>query len=175
MGASREQRLHVGLLAEIAVRVEIFADLVPLGQPIPKFPGQYLGGRPWYLRSFSRSPCKVKHPMPPVSMLVVYWARWADAQGNVGPFSQTCIARPEGGWALSGEVNHLLGPMPEVRVLEQDPKYITTITQLRQIEQVTVERQLLPDAGERGEAGTAPAQKQLPPMSDAARALPNAA
>ena len=147
-----------------AVRVEIFADLVPLGQPIPKFPGQYLGGRPWYLRSFSRSPCKVKHPMPPVSMLVVYWARWADAQGNVGPFSQTCIARPEGGWALSGEVNHLLGPMPEVRVLEQDPKYITTITQLRQIEQVTVQQQLLADGTGRAESSPA---KQLP-MNDAA-------
>jgi hypothetical protein len=149
------------------VRVEIFVDLVPPGQPIPQFPGQYLGGRPWYLRSFSRSPCKVKHPMPPVPMLVVYWARWADAQGNVGPFSQTCIARPEGGWALAGKTDGLLGPMPEVKVLENDPKYITTITQLRQIEQVTVQQQLLPDAGERGEAEKAPAQKQLP-MSDAA-------
>jgi hypothetical protein len=147
-----------------AVRVEIFADLVPQGQPIPQFPGQYLGGRPWYLRSFSRSPCKVKHPMPPVSMLVVYWARWADAQGNVGPFSQTCIARPEGGWALSGDVNRQLGPMPEVKVLDQDPKYMTTITQLRQIEQVTVQQQLLPDGT--GRAETQP-PKQLP-MNDAA-------
>ena len=145
-----------------AVRVEIFADLVPQGQPIPQFPGQYLGGRPWYLRSFSRSPCKVKHPMPPVSMLVVYWARWADAHGNVGPFSQTCIARPEGGWALGTDVSQLLGPMPEVGVLERDPKYITTITQLRQIDQVTVQQQLLPNSGERREAENAPAQRQLP-------------
>ena len=29
--------------------------------------------------------------------LVVYWARWADARGGVGPFSKTCVARVEGG------------------------------------------------------------------------------
>jgi hypothetical protein len=97
-------------------------------------------------------------------MLIVYWARWAGEQGNVGPFSTTCVARIEG-WG-GRAATPLLGPMPEVSVLENDPKYITTITQLRQIEQVTV-RQLLPDAGERGETAKAPAPKQLP-MSDAA-------
>lgn len=101
---------------------------------------------------------------------MVYWARWADAQGNVGPFSQTCRARVEG-WASGDGVNHLLGPMPEVKVLEKDPKYITTITRLRQIEQVTVER-LLPDAresaeAERGTEGASASPKQLP-MIDAA-------
>ena len=58
------------------------------------------------------------------------------------------------------------GPLPEVKQLANDPKYITTITQLREIEQVTVER-LLPDSGERGAEETSPAAKQLP-MIDAA-------
>lgn len=30
-------------------------------------------------------------------MLVLYWGRWADATGAVGPFSRTCVARVEGG------------------------------------------------------------------------------
>ena len=79
-----------------AVRVELFVDLVALGEKVPQFPGQYLGGRPWYLRSFTSCPMKVKHPVPPVPMLVVYWARWADAKGNVGPFCATVKARVEG-------------------------------------------------------------------------------
>jgi len=29
-------------------------------------------------------------------MLVVYWARWADATGEVSRFSETCVARVEG-------------------------------------------------------------------------------
>jgi hypothetical protein len=29
--------------------------------------------------------------------LVVYWGRWADARGGVGPFSATCATRVEGG------------------------------------------------------------------------------
>ena len=141
-----------------AVRVELFADLVAMDEPVPQFPGQYLGGRPWYLRSFTSSPIKVQHPVPPVPMLVVYWARWADAKGNVGPFSQTCVARVEG-WT-SGSCDKLLGPMPQVQQLSSDPKYITTITQLRQIEQVRVAR-LLPDGGDGVAAPRDPA-KQLP-------------
>jgi hypothetical protein len=132
-----------------AVRVELFVDLVMPGEKVPQFPGQYLGGRPWYLRSFTSSPMKVKHPVPPVPMTVVYWARWADAKGNVGPFSQTCVTHVEG-WTGAGAIggpDKLLGPMPDVKQLASDPKYITTITQLRQIEQVRVER-LLPDTAE---------------------------
>jgi hypothetical protein len=146
-----------------AVRMELFVDLVAQGDPIPQFPGQYLGGRPWYLRSYTSSPIRVKHPVPPVPMQVVYWARWADARGNVGPFSQTCVARVEG-WSTAHDVNKLLGPMPEVKHLANDPKYITTITQLREIEQVTVQQQLLPDGT--GRAESLP-PKQLP-MNDAA-------
>jgi hypothetical protein len=29
-------------------------------------------------------------------MLVVYWGRWADATGNVGPWSNTVVGRVEG-------------------------------------------------------------------------------
>jgi hypothetical protein len=34
--------------------------------------------------------------MPATPMLVVYWARWADARGDVGPWSSTCEAGVEG-------------------------------------------------------------------------------
>jgi hypothetical protein len=62
------------------------------------------------LRSFSRSPIRVAPPICRVPMLAVYWGRWADAIGNVGPFSQTVVSRIEG-WSpnvsmhLPGETN----------------------------------------------------------------------
>lgn len=34
--------------------------------------------------------------MPSSPMQVVYWARWADSSGNVGPFSKTVVADVEG-------------------------------------------------------------------------------
>ena len=129
-----------------AVRIELFVDLVPDGTPVPRFPGEFLGGRPWYLRSFTTSPIRVAPPVPPVSMLVVYWARWADAKGNVAPFSQTLRTRAEGWGGIAA--TPLIGPLPEPQQLEQDAKYLTTITQLRQIEQVTVQR-LLPEKDQR--------------------------
>ena len=153
-----------------AVRVELFVDLVAPGDPVPRFPGEFLGGRPWYLRSFTKNPIKVQHPMPPVPMLVVYWARWADAKGDVGPFSQTCVTRVEGFTAVGAD--KLLGAMPEVRQLERDPKQITVVTQFREryLEGVRVEQRMLADAPD--ERGTA---KQLesspteqPPLSEAA-------
>jgi hypothetical protein len=79
-----------------AERLELFVDLVPPDEPIPKFPGQNHGGRPWYLRSFTRTPFTVKPPMSRVPMRVVYWARWADTVGNVGPFSATVVGTVEG-------------------------------------------------------------------------------
>jgi hypothetical protein len=141
-----------------AVRIELFMDLVPEGQPIPRFPGEHLGGRAWYLKSFTTNPIRVTPEVARVPMLVVYWARWADAKGNVGRFSQTLRTRVEGWGGIAA--SPLLGPMPDVKVLGKDPKYIATITQLRQIEQVTVQ-QLLPDSGPRGEDAAAE-QKQLP-------------
>src|SRR4051812_31986060 len=63
---------------------------------MPRHPGELSGGRPWYLRSFTRSPMKVQVPVCARPMMVVYWACWADAKGERGPFSPTCVARVEG-------------------------------------------------------------------------------
>lgn len=78
-----------------ATRMELFVDLVPMGQPIPRHPAE-LTGRPWYLGSFTTSRMEVHFPIPSEPMLVVYWGRWADAKGRVGRFSRTCTARVEG-------------------------------------------------------------------------------
>ena len=80
-----------------AVRVELFVDLVLPEEPIPEWPGANHGGRPWYLRSFTRNPILIVPPMSRVPMRVVYWARWADSTGNVGPFSATAVGWIEGG------------------------------------------------------------------------------
>jgi hypothetical protein len=79
-----------------AVRMELFVDLVPPDEPVPEHPGGNHGGRPWYLRSFSRSPIRIMPPLARVPMLVVYWGRWADATGNVGPWCSTVVSRVEG-------------------------------------------------------------------------------
>jgi hypothetical protein len=80
-----------------ADRLELFVDLIPPDEPIPAHPGANHAGRPWYLRSYTRSPIRIAPPMPRVPMRVVYWGRWADKQGNVGPFSATAVAWIEGG------------------------------------------------------------------------------
>lgn len=92
-----------------AARLELFVELVPIGTPTPTQPGQLSGGRLWYLRSFSTSRFEVEFPVldDGSPALVVYWGRWADARGGVGPFSQTCVARMEGGPESRG----LLEPM----------------------------------------------------------------
>ncbi len=82
------------------VRLELFVELVPIDEPIPTHPGARSGGRLWYLRSFTTSRFEVDFPRlfdgdRPVPMRVVYWGRWADASGGVGPFSQTCAAPVE--------------------------------------------------------------------------------
>jgi hypothetical protein len=82
---------------EGAVRLELFVDLVPPEDEIPAYPGANHHGRPWYLRSYTRSPVVVAPPLARVPMRVVYWGRWADAAGNVGPFSATASAWVEGG------------------------------------------------------------------------------
>jgi len=80
-----------------AVRIELFADLVAPDEPVPEFPGQYPTGRPTYVRSFSKNPIEVPYPEPTTPMLLCYWARWADASGDVGPWSKTLITRVWGG------------------------------------------------------------------------------
>jgi len=87
-----------------AVRLELFVDLVPPEEPVPAHPGANLASRPWYLRSYTRSPIVLIPPMARVPMRVVYWGRWADSSGNVGPFSNTVTAWIEGG------SHHLMGP-----------------------------------------------------------------
>jgi hypothetical protein len=82
-----------------AVRLELFVELIDPDEPVPNHPGEL--GRPWYLRSFTRNPMHVEFPMPARPMKVIYWARWADATGNVGPWSKTCEARVEG-WPTAG-------------------------------------------------------------------------
>ncbi len=82
-----------------AARIEIFVGLVADGEPMPAHPGDLPRGRAWYVRSFTRSPIELAFPVPATAMLVVYWARWADAKGEVGPISKTCRARVEGGFA----------------------------------------------------------------------------
>lgn len=81
-----------------AVRLELFVDLITPDAPIPLCPGEVRGSRPFYVRSFTRSPIRFIPPMANVAMRVVYWARWADSTGNVGPFSATAVGWIEGGW-----------------------------------------------------------------------------
>jgi hypothetical protein len=89
-------RKHSHAKPEGAVRLELFVDLVPPAEPIPTWPGERWGGRMWYLRSYTRSPIKVDYPRSDELMRVVYWARWAAASGQTGPFSTTLAARVEG-------------------------------------------------------------------------------
>lgn len=78
-----------------AARLELFVDLVPPGESVPRSPDNR-AGRAWYLRSFTTNPIRVEFPMPKEPMLVVYWGRWADATGEVGAWSTTVQARVEG-------------------------------------------------------------------------------
>jgi hypothetical protein len=87
-----------------AVRLELFVDLVPPDEPIPAHPGANHGSRPWYLRSYTRSPVRLTPPIARVPMRVVYWGRWADSLGNVGPFGATAVA-----WIEGGSHQHLPG------------------------------------------------------------------
>ena len=80
-----------------ASRVELLVELVEPGAALPDRPG----ARPWYLRSFSSSPMRVEYPQPESPRMVVYWGRWADATGQVGPWSKRVAARVEWGGAVS--------------------------------------------------------------------------
>jgi hypothetical protein len=129
-----------------AVRIELFADLVEPGAPIPSHPGEFLGGRPWYLGSFTKSPIKVAPPIPPVPMLAVYWVRWADSRCRVGRFSKTC----QGGWVGARQATQATLPasVMTVRQLQNDPKQIALVTPFREryLQDLREEPKLLPDA-----------------------------
>jgi len=78
-------------------------EFVKPGEPAPLKPDA-LSGWPRYLRSYTTTPMRVKHPVPAVSggpMLIVYWARWADAKGEVGPWSRTLVTRVEAAAGVS--------------------------------------------------------------------------
>lgn len=77
-----------------AVRIELFFDMIPVGEPVPHTP--FERGWPKYLRSFTRSPIEVEYPIPSEPMLFVYWAKWADSSGETSRWSKPCIARVEG-------------------------------------------------------------------------------
>ncbi|HVT89365.1 MAG TPA: hypothetical protein VHD56_10970 [Tepidisphaeraceae bacterium] len=106
-----------------ADRLELFVDLIPPDEKVPSHPGENYGSRPWYLRSYKRSPIRLVPPMPRVLMRVVYWARWADNDGNVGPFSATAAAWTEGGshahlpGGIGIQFEQMNGPKP-VREIE---------------------------------------------------------
>lgn len=111
---------------EGANRLELFVDLVSPDEPIPKHPGDNHGGRPWYLRSYTRSPIRIVPPMAKVAMRVVYWARWADSTGNVGPFSASAVGWVEGGnvsrRALTGRNPNAVEPLIEVETRASDER-----------------------------------------------------
>jgi hypothetical protein len=118
-----------------AVRLELFIDLIPPDEPIPTHPGANHGSRPWYLRSYTRSPIRLTPPMAKVPMRIVYWARWADSTGNVGPFSATAAAWIEGGNYLP-RLNPFQGNREPIKILDQaraadwpdrDPIYRTAL------------------------------------------------
>src|SRR4051812_16691012 len=67
-------------------------------------PASNHGLRPWYWRSYTRSPIVLAPPMARVPMRVLYWARWADSMVNVGPFCSTVA-----GWIEGGSHSYLPG------------------------------------------------------------------
>lgn len=79
-----------------ASRLELFIEMVEPGRAMPESPG----ARPWYLRSFTSSPMRVQFPTPAGPRMIVYWGRWADATGEVGPWSKRVVARVEG-WGVA--------------------------------------------------------------------------
>jgi hypothetical protein len=82
-----------------AARLELFVGLVAPGGPIPPVPDVRPSGGSdcpvCYVRSFTRSPMVVEWPtawLGAKPMLVVYWGRWADVTGEVGPWSMAVPA-----------------------------------------------------------------------------------
>ncbi|MGC4033525.1 MAG: hypothetical protein QM754_17695 [Tepidisphaeraceae bacterium] len=67
-------------------RIEIFADLIPADADPNRHYREGSVGRPVYLRSYTKSPVRLVPPLAEKPMRVVYFARWADAGGEVGPF-----------------------------------------------------------------------------------------
>ncbi len=89
-----------------AVRLELFVSLISPDVKVPQYANSEGAPMPVYLRSYTKSPIRLQPPMANKPMRVIYWARWADAQGNVGPFSETAA-----GW-IEGGSHHLMSLEP---------------------------------------------------------------
>jgi len=158
-----------------AVRVELFVDLISPEEPIPAWPGANHGGRPWYLRSFTRNPIVIVPPLSRLPMRVVYWARWADSTGNVGPFSATAV-----GW-IEGGTHHMrlapaLGGAKSVPLLEdaaapgpvgRDPTYSVAVLDA-QYECLNPQDAALPSLPAPANAEPEPRRLEGPQASEAA-------
>lgn len=137
---------------EGAVRVEVFCDLIAPEAEVPEYPGAG-GSRPFYLRSYTRSPVRLYPPIANAPMRVVYWARWADTAGNVGPFSATAVGWIEGGSHYTKQLYIGLNrksPMMHVRVeqREQLPQEDSVIVALLTAGRFAVEHAALPEPTE---------------------------
>lgn len=107
-----------------AERIEVFFDLVPPGEPIPRHPAER--GWPKFLCSRTGHKIEVEYPVPISGpMLVVYWVRWANATGGVGKFSKTCVARVEGWTANPAQLAQgAEGSAPRLEGRAVETKYI---------------------------------------------------
>ncbi len=92
---------------EGADRLELFVDLLRPGEKVID-PSRRTNGHPLYLRSYTRSPIQVDCPKSDVPVRVIYWARWANNTGEVGPFSKPLVAPVE-----LTDWSHLALPGPE--------------------------------------------------------------
>lgn len=92
----RDGKLSSNAKPEGATRIELFIDLIPPGEPIPREPGRCPVGVSRYVRSYSRSPFTVKYLKADVPLRVIYYARWANETGDFGEFSPPLSARFEG-------------------------------------------------------------------------------
>jgi hypothetical protein len=112
-----------------------------LAVPPPAHSTEYVS-RPWYLRSYSRSPIKLTPAMASLPMRVAYWGRWVDSAGNVELLSAPAVAWIEGGShrALPGGVGIALGGRKAVPALDvnqlhaptgRDEKYSVAVLQAK--------------------------------------------
>lgn len=104
-----------------AVRVELFFDMIPVGEAVPQVPNAR--GWPKYLNSYTRSPMEVDFPIPSEPMLFVYWARWAGSGCDVSRWSKPCVARVEG-WT-----SHAL-PQARTAMLENGQRTLAAATRV---------------------------------------------
>src|SRR4051794_6592589 len=110
---------------------------------MPAHPGALHASWAWYLRLYTRSPIKVVPPIASVPMRVVYWGRWADSQGNVGPFSATAVAWIEGGahrslpgapslpFGIGARQVPILDVEQPAKSAEQNPKYLIAVLEAK--------------------------------------------